>query len=153
MKYLLLLLISHSVYAEVGVVLNEGQYSFDHPTCLLRFDPKQEFASKIADALKEKGYKLHDYLPEGKLNPEDMYFTLTISRTGMFFKDCEVSYYIHEASGVKPISSDKQMLHSKTTRSLPRVTFSGDERCTRGIDDLFVNLPSCRSGRSLKSSR
>lgn len=148
-----LALFLNALYADVGVILNEGEYSFNHPTCLLRFDNKTEFADKISSKLKEKGFKLHDFLPEGKLNSEDMYFSLTIEREGMLFKECKLTYKIAEASTIKPVTSDKKLLSSTTTRAFPRVTFDGDERCRRGIDDLFVNVPTCRSGKLLIKSK
>src|SRR5690606_30892721 len=144
MKYLALIaLYSFNSFAEVNVVLNEGDYSFNHPTCLIRFDSKLEFADKLEKKLKEKGFKTDAYLPEGKLNPEDMYFHFTLNRVGLIYKECQLEFKIQEAKSVKPVSSDPVFFSAKTTRSLPRVTFSGDERCTRGIDDLFVELPNC----------
>lgn len=139
--------------AEVGVMLNEGEYSFNHPTCLLRFDSSMEFADKISSKLQEKGFKLHDFLPDGKLNSEDMYFALNIERIGLLFKECKLTYRIAEASTIKPVTSDRKLLSSSTTRAFPRVTFDGDERCRRGIDDLFVNVPTCRSGKLLIKSK
>src|SRR5690606_1855305 len=96
------LLYISSANAELGVLLNERDFSFNHPTCLLRFDQKIEFSQQIQEKLKEKGFKLHDYLPEGKLNPEDMYFQFSLNRKGIIFKDCEVSYQINQASSIRP---------------------------------------------------
>jgi len=116
---------------------------------LLRFDEKQEFSTKLKENLIKKGFKLHGYIEEKKLNPEDLYMTLSISREGLFFKDCKLTIKINEATSSKILSTDKTLLQTVTTRAYPRVTFNGDERCTRGIDDLFVDLPSCKSGRSI----
>lgn len=150
---LLLLFLVNTLRADVGVILNDGEYSFNHPTCLLRFDSKMEFADKVSSKLQEKGFKLHDFLPEGKLNSEDMYFSLVIEREGLLFKECKLTYKIAEAGTIKPVTSDKKLLSSSTTRAFPRVTFDGDERCRRGIDDLFVNIPTCRSGKLLIKSK
>tara|TARA_R110000868_G_scaffold154736_2_gene380977 strand:+ start:36189 stop:36647 length:459 start_codon:yes stop_codon:yes gene_type:complete len=151
--FLFILLFFTNALAEDAVLINQDDFSFNHPTCLIRFDSTQEFADKIASNLKDKGFKLQDYLPEGKLNPEDMYLNLIIEREGWFYKDCVLDLVISQANSVKPLSSDLRLMSAKAKRMYPRVTFSGDERCTRGIDDLFVNIPTCRSGRLLKSKR
>ncbi|PIP89705.1 MAG: hypothetical protein COW01_04775 [Bdellovibrionales bacterium CG12_big_fil_rev_8_21_14_0_65_38_15] len=148
MKYLFIF-ISFAVSAQNTVKINSDDFSFDHPTCLLRFDEKQEFSTKLKENLIKKGFKLHGYIEEKKLNPEDLYMTLSISREGLFFKDCKLTIKINEATSSKILSTDKTLLQTVTTRAYPRVTFNGDERCTRGIDDLFVDLPSCKSGRSI----
>ncbi|MBH46866.1 MAG: hypothetical protein CME71_01705 [Halobacteriovorax sp.] len=150
---LYLLFFISTTFAEDAVLINQEDFSFNHPTCLIRFDSNQEFASEIASNLKEKGFKLQDYLPEGKLNPEDMYLKLIIEREGWFYKDCLLDLVISQANSIKPLSSDLRLMSAKVKRMYPRVTFSGDERCSRGIDDLFVNIPKCRSGRLLKNKR
>ena len=150
MRFLLILfLFSFTVLAQNTVEINTDDFSFNHPTCLLRFDEKQEFSPKLKENLIKKGFKLHDFIEENKLNPEDLYISLSINREGMFFKDCKLNLKINEAISSKTLSTDKTLLQTTTTRSYPRVTFSGDERCTRGIDDLFVDLPTCKSGRAI----
>tara|TARA_R110000868_G_scaffold25366_2_gene98857 strand:- start:2012 stop:2470 length:459 start_codon:yes stop_codon:yes gene_type:complete len=150
---LLLSLFLSIAQAQDAVIINQDDFSFNHPTCLIRFDSSQEFASEIRANLKTKGFKIQDYLPEGKLNPEDLYLKLGIEREGWFYKDCHLTLQISQANSIKPLMSDLLLMSAKVKRIYPRVTFSGDERCTRGIDDLFVNIPTCRSGRLLKNKR
>lgn len=150
---LLLSLFLSIAQAQEAVIINQDDFSFNHPTCLIRFDSSQEFASEIRANLKTKGFKIQDYLPEGKLNPEDLYLKLGIEREGWFYKDCHLTLQISQANSIKPLMSDLLLMSAKVKRIYPRVTFSGDERCTRGIDDLFVNIPTCRSGRLLKNKR
>ncbi len=149
----LLSLFIFSAHAQNTAVINSDDFSFTHPTCLVRFDNSQEFANKISVNLKDKGFKLQDYIEGEKLNPEDMYLSLTIKREGWFFKDCELDLKIMEAKSSKRLSTDRTLLESKTVRAYPRVTFSGDERCTRGIDDLFIDIPKCTSGALLNSDK
>lgn len=147
-----LLLLSSLVQAE-NAFINKSDFTITHPTCLVRFDETQEFGEKLGRKLKEKGYKTHAFLPEKKLNVEDWYFTSSIKREGMIYKDCTISYAILEAKSVRPASMDIKILEGSSKRNLPRVTFSGDERCTRAIDDLFVNIPTCRSGLPIRMKK
>ncbi len=149
---LILALFMFPAFAQNSVLINTEDFSFSHPTCLIRFDKTQEFAGKLASNLTNKGFKLHDFIDKDKLNSEDLYLSLSIEREGLFFKDCKLHLRIMQANSAKRISSDKILLESKTIRAIPRVTFSGDERCTRGIDDLFVDIPKCTSGALLKSN-
>lgn len=148
MKWILFLL-TFSVMAQNTVQINTDDFSFNHPTCLVRFKSSQEFSAKLKENLITKGFKLHDFIETDKLNPEDMYVQLSINREGILFKDCKLNLKINEASGSKVLTTDKTLLESNVTRLYPRVTFDGDERCRRGIDDLFVDIPSCKSGRSI----
>lgn len=147
MKWLLVFFTA-SALAQNTVQINENDYSFNHPTCLLRFDSAQDFSDKLKENLVKRGFKLHDFIEDNKLNPEDLYLSLSIEREGIFFKDCKLHLKINQAVSSKRLSSDKTIIQSQTTRTYPRVTFDGDERCTRGIDDLFVNVPKCESGKS-----
>lgn len=139
--------------AQNTVQINTDDFSFNHPTCLVRFNPSQEFSKKLKENLITKGFKLHDFIESDKLNPEDMYVQLTIKREGILFKDCKLNLKINEASGSKVLSTDKTLLESNVTRIYPRVTFDGDERCRRGIDDLFVDIPKCTSGKMLQTTK
>ena len=142
-----------SVMAQNTVQIDSNNFSFNHPTCLVRFNSSQEFSAKLKENLITKGFKLHDFIETDKLNPEDMYVQLTIEREGILFKDCKLNLKINEASGSKVLSTDKTLLEAKTTRLYPRVTFNGDERCRRGIDDLFIDIPKCISGKMLQSTK
>lgn len=148
---LLSLLFSFSAYGKNSVIINQGEFSFNHPTCLIRFDSQQPFAKKIATNLKDKGFKLHEFIEDKKMNPEDLYFSLLIQRDGILFKDCKLKLKVLQSNSVKALDNDIVLLETETVRVFPRVTFSGDERCSRGIDDLFVDIPSCKSGRILKN--
>lgn len=146
-----LLLFSFSAYGENSVLINQGDFSFNHPTCLIRFDSTQEFSKEIAKNLKNKGFKIHEFIEDKKMNPEDLYFSLLIQREGILFKDCKLRLRILQAYSVKPLEKDLLLLEAKTVREFPRVTFNGNNLCRRGIDDLFVDIPSCKSGRILKN--
>lgn len=152
MKWILFL-ITFSAMAQNTVQINTDDFSFNHPTCLLRFNSKQEFSTNLKENLTTKGFKLHDFIEKDKLNPEDMYVQLTIKREGILFKDCKLNLKINEAGGSKVLSTDKTLLESNVTRIYPRVTFDGDERCRRGIDDLFVDIPKCTSGKMLQTTK
>ena len=123
----------------------EDYFNIKHPTCTLRIDKKDlEFSKEWFEGLEKKGFKIKPYLENNRLYPQDLYAKMYTKRLkGKIYKDCLANVEILLANRDKPTSKDKVLASRKSKRSLPRITFNGNERCTRAIKDALVHIPNC----------
>lgn len=140
MKYLIL------SFLFVSSAFAQQEYVFKHLDCKVRFSKTDDFLNELAhEKLSDKGYKTHDFVNTDKMNVGDLYFHLEYSRAGMkLWKDCIVNVAIKKAKNQKVFSKDKVLFKKSVKRSLPRHTFSGNERCKRALKDAFVHIPYCQ---------
>ncbi len=164
-RYLILLYLTF-----LGLSTSTWAYDFviKDPSCKLRWDKlgHQDLDQHMKDALVKKGYTPIPFAKRGRLFANDLYLKHEIKRlaerdvvkrrvtkgvlsekkTGtkkLLYKICQFSFSLQKAKSTVPTSKDPLLVQKETQRSVPRVTFDGDERCQRAISDAFVHLPRC----------
>jgi len=81
-----------------------------------------------------------------RLLQNDLYLHISLSKSeNKLYKDCNITMAIKQSKGNTPLESDKDLFKKSVNRSVPRVTFNGNERCRRAIKDAFVHIPVCKS--------
>lgn len=124
----------------------QEEFLFKHLDCKVRYNTTSDFLSQLANKkLVDKNYTPQPFVDGNKMNVGDLYFQLEYKRDPRkLWRDCIVKISIKKATNQKAMSKDKTLFSRSVTRSLPRHTFSGDERCKRGLSDAFVNIPPCQ---------
>lgn len=142
----LLPLFSVIVFFIFAGTAHANQFVFKHLDCKVRFNKTENFMNKLAQKkLSEKGYITYSFNQNNRMNVGDLYFKLAFTRDpGKLWKDCIVTTELRKAKNQRVLSKDKILFSRTVRRSLPRHTFSGDERCTRGLKDTFINIPHCK---------
>jgi hypothetical protein len=140
-KLILLLIMPISLMAQ------EPKYSFKHLDCNIRYSKSDDFMNKLAHKkLSDKAFVVKDYVDGDRMNVGDLYFHLEYLRDpSKLWKDCIVKVAIKKASGQKALPKDKSLYSRSVKRSLPRLTFDGNERCTRALKDAFIHIPYCQT--------
>jgi hypothetical protein len=64
------------------------------------------------------------------------------------YSPCIVKLELKQAKGNTIRKSDKTLFQKEVERGFPRVTFKGNERCTRALKDAFVHIPKCNKTRN-----
>lgn len=133
--------------------LSAQSFTFNHPNCkikMLKFDPTLEYLkSDFEKYLKIRSFKLSYIEKKHKVFKGDLYliFEAGHDTSGKYksnlYKACQTKITIKEAKGSGMQNNDKILYQKSTTRALPRVTFFGKERCSRGLKDTFVHIPYC----------
>lgn len=124
-------------------------FSVSHPDCRMRirnFTKDNQFLKSLfLDKLKERNYTV-DYMVDNKrVISGELYIELIMTRIdNLIYDDCRVKLEMKQAKGNVTTATDKVLFKKETTRKLPRVTFKGDERCTRALKDAFVHIPRCK---------
>lgn len=129
----------------LSISLNLSAFEMKHLDCRIRFNKGNDFLIRQAhELLSDKGYQVHPFVNENKMNVGDLYFSLTYKRDpSKMWKDCVVKVSVKKAINQRAYSKDKTLYEKSVRRALPRHTFSGNERCTRGLKDAFVHIPKC----------
>lgn len=123
-------------------------FSFNHPNCNVRaFLPSE--ASFLEGTLKEmtKKRKMNLTLMKNKKDifKGDMYFQVNFARIDQKIYDkCLIDVKLYLAKEDRYTSKRDTLLYEqKSTRSLPRITLKGNERCKRALKDAFIHIPVC----------
>ena len=147
--------------------LKAQYFTIEHPDCRVRikqFNKDNDFLKDIFfEKLKERNFK-PDYLVENKrLIIGEMYLTLSISTPkevqrkqkvdgklvnktiNPLYPPCVISLELKKAKGNIVRKSDKTLFTKTIERGFPRITFKGNERCTRALKEAFVHIPKCKS--------
>lgn len=127
----------------------QNDFSFNHPDCKVKaFLP--ENAEFLEDTLEEMTKKRKMVLSMMKTKKDiykgEMYFQVNFARIKQKIYDkCLVDVKLYLAKEDRYISKRDTLLYErKSTRSLPRITLKGNERCTRALKDAFIHIPTCR---------
>lgn len=133
------------VFLFFSTSLSAQYFEMKHIDCKIRYNKIDDFLSRKAyGLLLDKGYKVQSFVNGNKMNVGDIYFKLDYLRDpAKMWKDCVIKVAIKKAINQKEYSRDKTLFEKSIRRSLPRHTFSGNERCTRGLKDAFVHIPKC----------
>lgn len=120
-------------------------FEMKHLDCKIRYNKADDFLNRQAHGLlSDKGYRVHSFVNGNKMNVGDLYFKLDYLRDPeKMWKDCVVKVSVKKATNQKAYSKDKTLYEKSIRRALPRHTFSGNERCKRGLKDAFVHIPRC----------
>jgi hypothetical protein len=63
---------------------------------------------------------------------------------GKWYKDCQINLKLMRLTSHQSEHEAEMVVDHTTVRSLPRITFKGHERCSRGLRDAFIHLPPCK---------
>lgn len=130
-------------------------FTFHHPSCeaiiFLEFDnhfndrDQQRMRDKILETTTRRGFKAQFPSNENRVIPANtLYFKISMERVGFIYKGCRVEAELFSPEGNRPGPRDRRLYGGDTTRQFPRVTFKGNERCVRAVDDTFVHIAHCR---------
>lgn len=125
--------------------------------CLLYADPliKRDFPRGIDDLERLaliKNYQLVYQEIKGKTAPMSDYllYKKTLEPKG-FYPPCTVEISLKRT--IKAMfnpQEDDVLFKNKGTRSIPRVTRSGETRCTYALKDALFGMPQCEKNHSIK---
>lgn len=133
-------------------------FIFEHANCYVKIQKQKEDNKKLEELLKKlltnKGYKVSYLIENKKLLPKDLYMEMEITTpSGKLFKDCIVKVSLKVAKNRRISNGDKILFEREGKRQLPRVTFSGGERCRRALKDNFIHIPYCKDIGYLKEKK
>lgn len=137
-----LFFLSHSSVAQQAFV-------FEHPDCQVRIKKRLQDESYLEKRLQEllisRQFDVKYLIENKKLPAGDMYATLKVETpSGKLWKDCVVTVSLKRAKGQVASKSDPVLYTKEIKRALPRITFSGKERCKRALQDAFIHIPYCK---------
>lgn len=135
----------------IGLVNPYGmEFTFEHGDCKIRVknyeDSELEKLSSMAkEKLKGKNFEIQDFIENSRLLAGDLYFDLEVVRPkDHIYTACIVNIVLAKAKGNTPRKSDEILYKKSIRRRVPRITFSGSERCRMALQDAFVHIPYCR---------
>lgn len=137
-----------SFFAQAKQDKQEPAYSFHHPDCKVKV-LLQNSAMFLKDTINEmcskRRFKMSLMKNEKDIYKGEMYLKVDYLRIDKKLYDhCEVNVKLLLAKEDRYTSSRDTLLYDhKNTRSLPRVTFKGNERCKRALKDAFIHIPTC----------
>jgi hypothetical protein len=129
--------------------LKAQEFLIEHSDCLVRVKPHKE-DSRLDQIFKEqllkKKFKVSPFISNERVLTGEMYADYIVTKgPEKLYKKCSVEVTIHTASGNRPSQSDKPVFKKKNSRSVPRITFSGSERCSKALKEAFIHMPKCRA--------
>lgn len=123
--------------------------SFEHKNCQLKvfkLDKENSYLKKtLTEKILERDFK-HQFISSGsELRKDDLYLVVKVLYgKEKAYRDCTIETKLYKAdNNYRTSSSDKAMFSRKVTRSFPRVTFKGKERCKKSLKDTFLNIKFC----------
>lgn len=127
-----------------GNEIKKRYFYLKHPSCEIRLKRKN-FKLKWywETQLRKNNYKIKYISKDGRLSPGDLYLLTSVRKGSEGFKSCKMGFDLKEAKRSRPRLGDKILYQNIIKRKFPRVTFEGEERCRRAINDLMVHLPYC----------
>lgn len=127
----------------------QNDFSFNHPDCKVKaFLPDN--ANFLKNTLEEMAKKRKMVLSMMKTKKDiykgEMYFQVNFARIKQKIYDkCLIDIKLYLAKEDRYTSKRDTLLYErKSTRSVPRITLKGNERCTRALKDAFIHIPTCR---------
>lgn len=125
---------------------NFAQYDFEHADCKIGFvQGSEKYLNTVAkETLISRSFKPQKLLENRILLPDDIYYTYEVIAGDTLFKSCTIRSYIKVASSRTPQKNDRIIFKKEIKRTLPRVTFSGSERCKKALKETFIHIPSCK---------
>ncbi len=130
--------------------LHAQSFTFEHRDCQIRV--KEEGSDKemthllslAKNLLEQRNYNVLPFMDNKRVLPGELYFTLKVTRSKeSIYKPCFVSFDVKLSTGNLPKEADKKLFSKEIKRSLPRITFSGSERCRMALEDSFIHVPTC----------
>lgn len=127
----------------------QNDFSFNHPNCKVKaFLPDNaRFLNSTLKQMTEKRKMILTIMKSKKdIYKGEMYFQVNFARIKQKIYDkCLVDIKLYLSKEDRYTSkSDILLYERKSTRSLPRITLKGNERCTRALKDAFIHIPTCR---------
>ena len=126
---------------------NFAQYNFEHADCKIGFvKGTKKYLNKVAkETLIGRSFKPQKLLENRILLPDDLYYTYEVIFGDTLYKSCTIRSFIKIASSRTPQDKDRIVFKKEIKRTLPRVTFSGSERCKKAIKETFIHIPNCKA--------
>jgi hypothetical protein len=114
-------------------------------TCTVRYHSNNDrLQPAFLKYLEQKNYRPKVITPESPAYDGELMAGFDKEHlSGKVFRDCkiELKLWRHGEKGSDGLS--RMILNHRTVRQLPRITFKGHERCSRGLRDAFLHLPPC----------
>ncbi len=140
-----LLLIFSSLFAQV--LQSSDDFTIEHSDCLIRIEKKNESLNQLfKEELLKKNFVVKPFIEGKRVLSGELYGQFTVTKgPEKLYKKCSVEVSLKRADGNRPVSSDRLIFKKTNYRSLPRVTFSGSERCSKAMKEAFIHMPKCVS--------
>jgi hypothetical protein len=139
--------INRLIITFIASISVQAQYDFEHADCKIRYSNVKDNPSLtkvIVNVLKKKKFKPELMIENSAVIPGDTYYTFDKTLEGKLYKTCTIHSFIKIASSRLPRASDKILYQREVKRSLPRITFSGGERCRKALQETFIHIPRCK---------
>ncbi|MDC1175630.1 hypothetical protein OAT67_09540 [Bacteriovoracaceae bacterium] len=130
--------------------LQAQSFTFDHENCQIRlkdFSKKQKYLKEVLEKqLKKRNFKTLEMKDNKRVLPNELYAKINVIKlpSNLLYHPCLVELEIKVAQTRTPTESDDTLFERSVKRMFPRVTFEGEERCKRALEDAFVHIPYCK---------
>lgn len=124
-----------------------ADYNFEHADCKIGFiEGTEKYLNKVAkETLISRSFKPQKLVENRILLPDDLYYTYEVIKGDSLYKSCTIKSYIKIASSRTPQERDTVVFKKEIKRTLPRITFTGSERCTKALKETFIHIPNCKA--------
>lgn len=126
--------------------LKANSFEVRDPRCQIKVQQENDrLFALFLELLEEKGYRPSLISTDNPLYEGEMIASFEKEHLpGKIFKDCQIRVFIRRHQQNTGVTDPENLIVDHTSvRSLPRITFRGHERCTRGMRDAFVHVPPC----------
>jgi len=123
-----------------------ASHTFEHTDCKIRFIPgPDKDLDKIAKKkLQELNFEILPLINNKAMLAKELYYKMELSKDQKIYKSCIITSKVRVAQSRLARSTDKILFSKAIKRSLPRVTFSGYERCKMALQETFIHIPVCK---------
>ncbi|MGB0452154.1 MAG: hypothetical protein ACPGJV_00455 [Bacteriovoracaceae bacterium] len=143
-------LFAAKVSAQAQVLDGAFDFSITHPSCKLKvpqFNGIEILKNQLFKSLKSRGYIPSMMSNKRDIFKYDYYVQVELKKVpNKLYNKCKVTLRLKSAKNDRFLSSKDETLYKNTvTRQFPRITFEGNERCTRALRDTFIHIPKCKT--------
>lgn len=133
------------LFSFLSLVAFAQDFSIKDVNCQVKINPMNDrLFDDFQSQLKEKGYE-PVVMTEGQtINRGELTARFEkVHLDGKLYKDCQITLKVLRLTSHQSEFEADVIVDHTTTRTLPRITFKGHERCSRGLRDAFLHLPAC----------
>ena len=127
-------------------VTSFAQYDFEHADCKIGFvKGSEKYLNDVGiSTLKSRSFKPQKLVENRILLPGDLYYIYEVTLGDSLYKSCTINSFIKIADSRTPQEKDRVVFKKEIKRTLPRITFSGSERCKKALKETFIHIPNCK---------
>lgn len=133
--------------AALSTPLTAQDFTIESAQCLVRVaaTPQHSGLNKIFKReLAKKDFDVKPFIDKEKIFEKELYAQFKVVKgPEKLYKKCGITISLHQAKGNRPRKSDKVLFKKTNERSVPRITFSGGERCQFAMKEAFIHMPKC----------